>query len=93
MPESSREDSAFDPNGQLITQTQFAIDGSQHTIVNDWDRQRRLAREVDRFGAETLHEYDAQDNRIARSDPAGRSVFVFDQLNRLRSVSTSKGQV
>ena len=60
--------------------------GTTHISTREWDRQRRLHREVDRFGVTTVHDYDPQDNRIARTDPSGRSVFGFDRLNRLRSV-------
>jgi len=86
-----REVSTHDANGQLISQSQFEQGGTSHTVSNVFDRQRRLSTETDRFGVSTTHEYDAQDNRIARIDPSGRSVFGFDPLNRLRSVQPAVG--
>jgi RHS repeat-associated protein len=76
----------YNPNGQPTRIEQLEASGIVHATQRSYDRQSRLDASTDRHDIATAHEYDAQDNRVARSDPEGRTVHQFDRLNRLRSV-------
>ncbi len=76
----------YDPNGNAALIAQVDESGTRHETRRAWTRQERMREEIDRWSQPLALEYDAQDNREARTDAEGRTVFQNDRLNRLRSV-------
>ena len=80
------ERTSFDPDGHPTQFVQEESGGTTHLTLREWDRQDRLAKETDRWNVATSFEYDAQGNRVARTDPEGRTQSQPDLLNRIRTV-------
>lgn len=81
------ERTTFDPDGHPTLLVQEEAGGSTHQTQRVWNEQDRLARETDRWAIATEFEYDPQGNRVARTDPEGRTQTQPDRLDRVRTVT------
>ncbi|WP_318212927.1 LamG-like jellyroll fold domain-containing protein [Streptomyces sp. SJL17-1] len=81
----ARTTTAFDPDGNVLSQTQADLIGGDtaRTTSMTYDERGRLRTKTDPGGDTTSYEYDVYGNKVKETDPAGNiNVFTFDAERR-----------
>jgi RHS repeat-associated protein len=79
----------YDGAGNIATK----VDADGHTTAYGYDANNDLVQVNYADGTSVYFNYDGVGNRLSMSDSTGATNYVFDQLNRLTSVTDSTGRV